>query len=116
MEKKVRIKYLRISPKKLRMLLSDLLIIGEKAELLLKKLETDGKKGAIFIADALKSCLSLFEKNKQSETVVKNIIVNEGPRFKRWRPGGRGMAHRYTRRTSHLEVILTDKQDNGKQG
>lgn len=114
MEKKARIKYLRMSPKKLRMVLSGFSVNGKSAEAVINELEVDGKKDALFIASAVKSALNLFEKNEQKEVIIKNIIINEGPRFKRWRAGSRGMAQKYTRRTSHIEVILKDKKENGK--
>jgi len=38
--------------------------------------------------------------------VTKEIIVNEGPRYKRYQPVSRGRAHAILKRTSHIRVVL----------
>ncbi len=41
--------------------------------------------------------------------VVRRVLVNEGPKLKRYRPRSRGMANRLLKRTSHIEVVLTEQ-------
>ncbi len=37
---------------------------------------------------------------------IKNIIINDGMRLKRFRPVSRGTAHPVVKRTSHIRVVL----------
>jgi hypothetical protein len=39
---------------------------------------------------------------------VAQILVNEGPRLKRWMPRARGSSARMIKRTSHIHVVLAD--------
>jgi large subunit ribosomal protein L22 len=45
-----------------------------------------------------------------SDLVIEKIIVNEGPRFKRFQAVSRGRAHNITKRTSHVTVVLKTKE------
>jgi large subunit ribosomal protein L22 len=45
------------------------------------------------------------------ELVVSEAYVNEGPRQKRIRPAPMGRAYRYQRRTSHIVVKVSDKNN-----
>ena len=46
------------------------------------------------------------ERLDEEELVIREIRVDEGPMFKRFRPAPRGRAHPIRRRTSHLTVIV----------
>lgn len=112
MERTVISRYIRVSPKKLRMVIEA--VKGEKAEDILAMVKLTPRKSTKFIYDSVKSCLSQFDKAVQKDVVIKGIAVDAGPMFKRWRPGGRGMAHKYVHRTSHLSVTLKVEDKNGK--
>lgn len=112
MEKTIVSKYIRISPKKLRMVVEA--VKGKKAQDVLDGIKLTPRKSTRFIYDIVKSCLSQFDSAAQKDAVVKNLFVDKGPMFKRWRPGGRGMAHKYVHRTSHLSVTLKVEDKNGK--
>ena len=54
---------------------------------------------------------NLMDQNKderfdESTLVVKEIRVDEGARFKRFRPVSRGRAHPILKRTAHLTVVV----------
>jgi large subunit ribosomal protein L22 len=54
---------------------------------------------------------NLMDQNKderfdESALVVKEIRVDEGARFKRFRPVSRGRAHPILKRTAHLTVVV----------
>lgn len=104
MEKKTIIKYVRSSPKKLRMITD--VVIGKKAVDVLPILKLDIKKSSRLLFGAIKGALHQFDKQMHTDVTVKNIAINKGPSFKRWRPGSKGMAHRYEKRTAHIEVTL----------
>lgn len=46
------------------------------------------------------------ERVDEGDLVIREIRVDEGPRFKRFRPAARGRAQPYKKRTSHLTVVL----------
>lgn len=46
------------------------------------------------------------ERIDEEELVVREVRVDEGPMFKRFRPAARGRAHPIRRRTCHLTVIV----------
>ncbi len=46
---------------------------------------------------------------KEEDWVIKEIIVNQGPAFKRVRPRARGRADRIHRPTTHLKVVVAEK-------
>lgn len=43
---------------------------------------------------------------------IKKIVVDEGPTFKRFRPGGHGRAFPRLKRTSHITLTLSNVTDN----
>ncbi len=50
-------------------------------------------------------------KNIDEETVsIDEIIVNEGPTLKRWRPRARGRADRILKRTCHISVTVSGRE------
>ena len=46
------------------------------------------------------------ERLEEDELVVREIRVDEGPQFKRFRPAPRGRAQPILKRTSHLTVVV----------
>lgn len=70
------------------------------------------KKGAIMVADALKSAIANAENNhnlRKSSLRIAEIRVDEGSSLKRWKPRSRGMMHPILHRSAHLTVIVTDE-------
>ncbi|MEX0622198.1 MAG: 50S ribosomal protein L22 [Candidatus Woykebacteria bacterium] len=103
-------KNLRISPKKVRPVAENLR--GKKAEDVLETLRFVQKKAATPISKVLKSALANAKQNKNMSTsglVIKEVIVNEGPMYKRYRPVSRGAVHHILKRTSHIKVVLEEK-------
>ena len=116
MQKTVTIKYLRTSVKKLRILLDN--CKNQNAVVLLEKLTLQPQKASLLIASALKSGINLFEKSEQDKLIIKALSADQGPVFKRWRAGSRGMAKKYSKKTAHLQITLEIKdsktKNNGK--
>ena len=90
-------KYLRVSPYKVR-LVADL-VRGKKVEEALTLLKFLPKKSGRLINKTLRSAVANAE-NTQTIDVdtlfIKTILVDEGPRLKRWRPRAMGRATRIT--------------------
>jgi large subunit ribosomal protein L22 len=107
MEVKASTKCARISPIKLRLPISE--VKGKKAEQALTLLKFMPLKAAGIIHKALESAVANAAHNNELDVdklVVKNIIVDQGPSLKRFRPRARGRASRILKRTSHLTVIV----------
>lgn len=107
---KTEIKYLKISPRKLR----EIVGVVKKQQLtkILGSLQFMNKKGANILLKVLKSAVANIESNTEKAAdkfKIKSIEVNGGPKLKRWRPASRGMAHPYRKYRSHIKLILTDE-------
>ena len=100
------LRYARISPKKMRLIVP--LIKGKKvleAEAILKSLN---KKGARILEKLLKSAIA-NAKNKgfiESKLFISKLIVNQGPMLKRYRAASFGRAVMIRKRTSHILIEL----------
>ncbi|MCX8124771.1 MAG: 50S ribosomal protein L22 [Spirochaetes bacterium] len=46
---------------------------------------------------------------RENNLYIKKIVVDEGPTMKRFRPRARGRASRIRKRTSTIEIILSDE-------
>lgn len=103
-------KYLRVSPRKLRFLFPE--IRGKKTSYLLEELTLSPEKGSRLILKSLRSAISAAKSKDafEEELIVKNILVDEGPRLKRRLIKPRGRADLIKKRMSHLTIVLKDKR------
>ncbi|MGV8073696.1 MAG: 50S ribosomal protein L22 [Syntrophobacteraceae bacterium] len=103
-------KYLRVSPTKAR-LVADL-IRGKQVGEALTILRFTPKKSGLLINKTLRSAVANAEKSKDMDVdnlFIKSILVDEGPRLKRFRPRAMGRATRIIKRSSHITVVLAEK-------
>src|SRR5579864_5032482 len=113
MEARAESKYVRVSPRKARLVLD--LIRGRDAGAAMNLLRFTKKRVAQEVSKVLRSAIANAE--GKSETVdVDNLYVsaayaNDGPRAKRVRPAPMGRAFRYQRRTSHIIVQVAEKRE-----
>lgn len=107
-EFKVYIKNVKITPKKLRFLLSDM-----KKQSPVQAVHTlmyTQKKGAVFLRKAISSALSNAKNTMNIDEGLlqfKSVTVEEGLRLKRFRAGSKGMAKPYRHKYSHIKMVLT---------
>lgn len=109
-------KYVRISPKKIRLLAE--VIHGLSLTQALEQLPFLRKRGGEQLAKILKQASANAENNLKiaKETLrIKKIEIGKGPSLKRFRAVARGVAHQYKRRTSHIKVVL-EEIEQGKGG
>ena len=109
MEARCVARYLRISPRKCRLTANQIrkLPVGEA----LMVLRFSQHKAAGLLRKVVESALSNAEHNEGADIDllwVDEIMVDEGPVFKRFRPRARGRIGRILKRTSHVTVVLRD--------
>lgn len=109
-------KYLRTSPKKMKGL--GQAVSGLFAYQAVDRLGLLTSKPARILSKVLKSAIANGKNNNKLDPntlVIKTIEVLKGPAFKRWQPVSRGMAHPIKKRTTHLRVVLMEKQAETKK-
>ena len=103
-------KHVRSSPRKLRTLAN--LVrkkrVAEAIDILNFKPHRGTRPIELTIRSAVHNLLDQHpdERFDDDELVVREIRIDEGPRFKRFRPAARGRAAPYKRRTSHITVVV----------
>ena len=111
MEAKATAKYIRMSPRKAR-LVADL-IRGKNAKDALNILSFTPNRPAEPIYKVLHSAMANAENNfemNRDELYVAQIFVDQGPVLKRFRPRARGMASKIRKPTSHITIILKQRE------
>ena len=104
-------KYARISDRKARIVLEQ--IKGKDVTAALGILRYSPRHGSELIEKVLKSALANAEHNLEMDAqnlYVEEAIADQGPTFKRVQPRARGMAFRINKRTSHITVILNERE------
>ena len=111
MEARAVSRYIRISPRKAR-LVADL-IRGKSVEEALGILALTPKKASPILRKAvLSATANVRDKSdedrrvKDSDVFIKEIRIEDGPTLKRIRPRAQGRAYRINKRTSHIKVTV----------
>lgn len=108
---KARATHIRISPRKVRMVVDT--VRGKSVSQALSILEFTRKKAALPVQKLLKSAVAnAVENDGVSDAdmlVIDRITVDEGPTLKRYMPRARGRATPIRKRTSHIKVILRER-------
>ncbi|MDR2436249.1 MAG: 50S ribosomal protein L22 [Puniceicoccales bacterium] len=107
MKIEAKFKYARMSAKKLRDI--SRVLRNRSAADALSFLKFSTRKSARLIFKTLSSAVANAENNSgllSSNLLVDNVLIEEGPAFKRFMPAARGSAHPIRKRTSHIRVIL----------
>ena len=105
-------KYVRMSPKKVREIVRE--IQGRDASEALELLTFIPRKSARLLCKTLASAVANAENNNNLSShnlVVKTAVVEEAPTIKRFRAGARGMAKPIKKRSSHIRIILSEKEE-----
>ena len=111
MEAVAHLKYVRISPRKVKIVLD--LIRGKKADVAMAILENTNKIAAESLIKLLKSAVANAEHNfnmDASNLYVSECFVCPGPILKRIRPRAQGRAFHIYKRTSHVTLKVKEKE------
>ena len=105
-------KFIRQSPYKIRYVLKT--IKGLNVDDAINMLSLTNKKASIYIKEVLKASISnMIDKNSNENSdnfFIKTAYVDEGPVMKRFRPAAMGRATGIRKRTSHLTIIISNKE------
>jgi large subunit ribosomal protein L22 len=88
------------------------LVRFKKATTALNILENTDKKFAPFVLKLLRSAMANATNNHNMSTenlYIQSIVANQGPTAKRTMPRAKGSADIIRKRTTHLEIILSDE-------
>ncbi len=112
MEITAKLNYLRIAPRKVR-LVADM-VRGKQAIEAKALLSFSLKRGARAVKKLLDSAIANaknnFEIENEEDLFIAKIMVDEGPKLKRWRARARGRAMQIQKKTSHITLILDTKE------
>ncbi len=111
MEAKAVAKYVRISPRKVRQVVD--LIRGKNIGEALAILKYTPKRASSVVAKVVKSAAANAENNYQMDKdslYIKACFVDQGPTLKRYQPRAMGRADLLRRRTSHITVVVAEKE------
>ncbi|ORU00354.1 LSU ribosomal protein L22p (L17e) [Anaerovibrio sp. JC8] len=110
MEAKAVAKYVRIAPRKVRVVMD--LIRGKSVAEAFAILKFTPKVGAEAIEKVLKSAVANAENNfdmNVDNLYVSSAYVDQGPTMKRIHPRSRGQAFKILKRSSHITVAVDEK-------
>jgi large subunit ribosomal protein L22 len=110
MEVKATSKFVRRSPRKVRLVIDA--VRGKSVDEALGILRFLPNAAAREVLGVVKSAAANAENNYQmapEDLVITRIFADEGPTFKRFRARARGMASPILKRTSHITVIVEER-------
>jgi len=109
-------KNVRVSPKKVRLVIDQ--IRNRKPQDAVKILDFVNKRSAPAVKKAIMSAIANAKNNyalDEGSLVFKQISASKGLSFKRYRPVSRGRVHHILKRASHLTVVLEGEQKVKKE-
>ncbi len=112
MESTTYLKNVRIAPKKLRFFTE--YIKGMSPSEAVKVLYYSPEKPSQVFYKSIRSAIANAKQAlKVGDDLLqfKTLIVEEGQKMKRYRPGGRGTARMIRKRSSHIKIVLTVKEE-----
>ncbi len=107
---KATLKYARISSRKVKIVAD--LIKGKDIDEALAILKYTPKASSEMLEKLLKSAIANAENNHHmahEKLYVADIFANQGPTLKRIRPAAKGSAVRIRKRTSHITIVLKER-------
>ncbi|PWB80410.1 MAG: 50S ribosomal protein L22 [Candidatus Methylomirabilota bacterium] len=105
-------RYIGIPPRKARLVVD--LIRGRGISQALDTMKYTRKYAARVIEKILKSAIANAQHNHGAKNIdrlfVKEAFVDQGPTIKRFRPRAMGRANPIKKRSSHITIVLTEKE------
>ena len=110
MEARAQLTYARIAPRKVKIVCD--LIRGKDVKTAMAILQQTPKAASELMAKVLKSAVANAENNHEMDPdklYVAETYANPGPIIKRIRPRAQGRAHRINKRTSHITIVVKER-------
>ena len=110
-EVKATAKYIRIAPRKVRIVMN--LVRGKSVADALAILKFTPKVGADAVEKVLRSGVANAENNFDMDVdrlFISSAFVDQGPTLKRIHPRSRGQAFKILKHTSHITVAVNEKE------
>lgn len=110
-EAKAHVKYVRISPRKVEVVLDQ--IRGKSIDEALAILRYLPQKGARITEKVIQSAAANAENNHdmiRDNLYVAQIFANQGPIMKRYKARAQGRANLIRKRSTHISVVLREKK------
>ena len=112
MEAKASLRYLRITPRKVRVVAD--LIRGKKVGAALAQLAYVEKRAALPVAKLLRSAVANADQASKGQVDVDQLYVVElqvgqGPSLRRFMPRAMGRAFKVLKKTSHVSIVVADE-------
>lgn len=101
----------RQTPRKVRLVANAVRKLSVKSAF--EQLAVMERKASIVVSKVLRQAVANALHNHRltaDQIEIENILVNEGPTYKRFRAVSRGRAHTIFKRTSHVRVVLKTKE------
>ena len=111
MEAKAKLMGVRLSPQKAKLVVD--LVRGKSVSEALDILAFTNKSSAPVVAKLIKSAAANAVNNQKMDEAslyVKEIWVGPGKTLKRFMPKAKGRASRILKRTSHINVVVSDER------
>jgi large subunit ribosomal protein L22 len=111
MEVKASARYVRIAPRKVRIVVD--LVRGKDVGDALAILKNTPKAASPLVEKVLKAAVANAEHNYELDSdnlYVAKAFVDQGPTLKRYKARAKGMASRILKKTSHITLMVAEKQ------
>jgi large subunit ribosomal protein L22 len=104
-------RYVRVAPRKVRLVVD--LIRGKGVGEAISILRHTPKAASPVVEKVLNSAIANAEHNYSMNVenlVISAVFVDQGPTLKRFMPRAKGSASKIHKRTSHITVVVSEKQ------
>ncbi|MGB9680034.1 MAG: 50S ribosomal protein L22 [Thermoanaerobacteraceae bacterium] len=111
MEARAIAKHIRISPRKVRIVLDT--IRGKNVDEALAILKFTPNRSAVAISKVLKSAVANAENNhnmNRDSLYVSKAVADQGPTLKRLLPRAMGRSNIIKKKTSHITIVVKEKE------
>ena len=110
MEATAKLKSVRLSPQKTRLIVD--MVRGKNVQEALNILKFSPQRPADVVAKVVRSAIANAEQKGVANVdrlFVKTVFVDQGPALKRFMPRAQGRATKIRKPTSHITVVLDEK-------
>ena len=105
-------KIVRIAPRKVRLVVDE--VRGKSVAEAISTLRFANRGAAKPVEKVLNSAVANAEHNfdlNAEDLYISEAYVNEGPTLKRFRPRAQGAASGINKRTSHITIVVSEKEE-----